>query len=33
MIARVAVWEPMPTDDRNAHRAAKPVPGVLSSTT
>ncbi|MEV7004324.1 hypothetical protein AB0N62_42890 [Streptomyces sp. NPDC093982] len=29
MIARVAVWEPMPTDDREwALEAAAPVPGV-----
>jgi hypothetical protein len=32
MIARVAVWEPMPDDDRQwVIDAAKTVPGVLSA--
>jgi len=32
MIARVAVWEPMPTDDRQwVIDAAKAVPGVLDA--
>lgn len=32
MFARIAVWEPMPTDDRQwVMDAAKSVPGVLSS--
>ena len=32
MIARVAVWEPMPTDDRQwVIDAAKTVPGVLGA--
>jgi len=32
MIARVAVWEPMPTDDRQwVIDAAKAVPGVLNA--
>ncbi|MFD9885769.1 hypothetical protein ACFWZT_30430 [Streptomyces alboflavus] len=32
MIARVAVWEPMPTDDRDwVLDAAASVPGVLGS--
>lgn len=32
MIARIAVWEPMPTDDREwVIAAAKSVPGVLNS--
>ena len=32
MIARVAVWEPMPTDDRQwVMDAAKAIPGVLNA--
>lgn len=32
MFARVAVWQPMPVDDRQwVHDAAKTVPGVLTA--